>query len=1299
MGYRAPRARPWPALLFLAVGMLSPAARAESPDAPAARAPVAGVRERLLADLDRLLQSQTAATASPEALRRTAARFLSDQLASESPLSPQDLAEVRRQVREKVQEAVAANAPKPRAGGEVAQERAGPVTTAAAGVLSGRVTRSSDGAGIGGSAVILYRSSGSSVVAYADGTGNYSFTGLSTGTYYVKTNNFDGYLDQAWNNVRCDWSCTPATSGATAVLVTDGATTSGIDFALEAGGRIAGTVVSSATGTPIGALLLFFHDAAGRAVTYTYTSGSGTFTSYGGLASGAHYLKTQVGSLPFLDELYDNLPCPFSSCLPTSGTPVAVVAPGTTGGVHLALDPGGGVAGRVTDASTSGGLAGVIVQVLTQDGRYVGNVASDASGNWSSPQNLPTGTYVAVTQNDLGYIDEMWNDIACPGGEIWACGGSLLGTPISVVAGTVSGSVDFALGTGGRIAGQVTDASTTSGIAYSAVDIYTDDGRYVASAYADGSGNYTTTGLPASRYRAQTTTWSSALAGHIPEIWDDVPCFGYLCDIGQASPITVSLGATTSGIDFALEKGARVAGRVTDASTAAGLPDVYVDIYSENGRYVAYGYADGAGSYTTLPGLPASRVYARTSNAGTSGYADEAWDDLPCLGCRAYQVGTPIPLTPGATTSGIDFALSRGGGFSGKVTRAADGSPLRNWVYAYTPGGSSVGGVYSDSSGNYTVGGLPTGRYVASTRAYTTDGLVGEVYSDRPCAGYTCDLSSGTPIAVTGGSTTPGIDFALSPGARLSGRVTDQASGNGLSGVTVQVLKPPSGVVGTITTDALGYFSTLTGSTYGFPTGGYYLATSNAQGYLDEVFDNVPCLGCDVTAGTKVQLTAGATTAGLDFALAKGGRIEGTVTRAGTGDPIPLLGLRVYDSGGRLVDSPTTSFAGTYRSRGLPAGTYYVGTRVIAAGLVDELYDNVPFCSGCNPLLGTPVTVAGSTVSGIDLALESGGGIEGRVTDAATSAALLGAYVYVFNAGGKLERSTLVDALGNYEVRGLAPGTHHALAIGGGGYLSELYDNVTCLACNPTTGAPITVTAGATTPGIDFALARGGGIQGTVTRASDGQPLGATVQIYDAAGAMAGSASPDSAGFYRFGDGLPSGTYYAKAVDTQETYAEQLFSSLPCKGCDPTAGTPITVTSPAVTTGVDFSLDVRALDFYSLSPCRVLDTRRTPGALGGPALAGREDRVVAVLATCGIPLTARSVSVNITVTGPTAAGDLRIHPGGTPLPPASAINYRAGQTRANNAVLPLSRFGELAVYTSQASGTVHVIIDVNGYFQ
>jgi len=71
----------------------------------------------------------------------------------------------------------------------------------------------------------------------------------------------------------------------------------------------------------------------------------------------------------------------------------------------------------------------------------------------------------------------------------------------------------------------------------------------------------------------------------------------------------------------------------------------------------------------------------------------------------------------------------------------------------------------------------------------------------------------------------------------------------------------------------------------------------------------------------------------------------------------------------------------------------------------------------------------------------------------------------------------------------------------------------------------------------------------------------------------------------------------------------------------------------------------------------------------------------------------------LTVTGPTAAGDLRVFPGGTPLPLTSSINYAAGQTRANNAVLRLGPNEDLTVRCDQASGTVHLIIDVNGFYQ
>jgi hypothetical protein len=73
--------------------------------------------------------------------------------------------------------------------------------------------------------------------------------------------------------------------------------------------------------------------------------------------------------------------------------------------------------------------------------------------------------------------------------------------------------------------------------------------------------------------------------------------------------------------------------------------------------------------------------------------------------------------------------------------------------------------------------------------------------------------------------------------------------------------------------------------------------------------------------------------------------------------------------------------------------------------------------------------------------------------------------------------------------------------------------------------------------------------------------------------------------------------------------------------------------------------------------------------------------------------------VNIAVTAPSAAGNLRLYPAGTPLPLVSSINYSAGQTRANNAIISLNTAGALRVRCAQASGTADFILDVNGYFE
>ena len=122
-----------------------------------------------------------------------------------------------------------------------------------------------------------------------------------------------------------------------------------------------------------------------------------------------------------------------------------------------------------------------------------------------------------------------------------------------------------------------------------------------------------------------------------------------------------------------------------------------------------------------------------------------------------------------------------------------------------------------------------------------------------------------------------------------------------------------------------------------------------------------------------------------------------------------------------------------------------------------------------------------------------------------------------------------------------------------------------------------------------------------------------------------------------------------------------------------------------------------SLSLYTVTPCRLADTRNPPSGYGGPALAAGQDRVFTLAGHCGLPA-GRAVSVNLTVTQPTAAGFLALYPGGL-APLASNINYRPGQTRANNAVLPVGGSGEIVVRCGQASGTTQFVLDVNGYFQ
>jgi hypothetical protein len=122
--------------------------------------------------------------------------------------------------------------------------------------------------------------------------------------------------------------------------------------------------------------------------------------------------------------------------------------------------------------------------------------------------------------------------------------------------------------------------------------------------------------------------------------------------------------------------------------------------------------------------------------------------------------------------------------------------------------------------------------------------------------------------------------------------------------------------------------------------------------------------------------------------------------------------------------------------------------------------------------------------------------------------------------------------------------------------------------------------------------------------------------------------------------------------------------------------------------------------FYPLTPCRVLDTRNATGPLGGPVLAAGATRSFTVVSTCAIPSNAKTLSVNVTITGPTANGELRVFSGNGTLPSTSSISFRAGQTRANNAHVLLATDGTGSFKVqNNSTGTVHFLVDVNGYYR
>jgi len=124
-----------------------------------------------------------------------------------------------------------------------------------------------------------------------------------------------------------------------------------------------------------------------------------------------------------------------------------------------------------------------------------------------------------------------------------------------------------------------------------------------------------------------------------------------------------------------------------------------------------------------------------------------------------------------------------------------------------------------------------------------------------------------------------------------------------------------------------------------------------------------------------------------------------------------------------------------------------------------------------------------------------------------------------------------------------------------------------------------------------------------------------------------------------------------------------------------------------------------ATSFFTVSPCRIVDTRNASGPFGGPALVAGQTRSFKITGSCGIPSSAAAVSANVTVVT-SAGGFLSLFPGNALPLGTSNINFGASQVQANNTIMMLATDGTGTVGVLNASSAANqFLIDVNGYFQ
>jgi hypothetical protein len=910
------------------------------------------------------------------------------------------------------------------------------VVAAGTGAIAGKVT--GRGEPLKGICVVAFPTrSGRSARVETSKSGRYRIGSLQPGLYFVAFFNCSrtsNWLSQWYRGV----PFINATHRRTKVPVTVGKTTRDINAALRLGGEIDGTVRSK-SGKALPKICVEAIGRAGRRFLFggfTRSDDNGRYSLHA-LAPGSYQIRFSLGC----GNKGNYAPLWWRNSLTFDhATKIAITYGTIVRHIDPALPRGGAVTGVVRAAGPSGKRLSricVFARGLTRDSTYAFTVtASDGSYRLVG---LTTGKY------QISYS---------------RCGnrGNYLPARRSVrvrLGHTVSG-FDVFLPLGAIAKGVVTD---THGNPVAGICVELRGRRQFGGARTGSDGSYAINAMPTGSYTVQFEGGCGNAGSYAPQFYRGQT------NAATADPVRLTAGQTTPRINATMQPGATIRGAVTD-SAGSVLNDVCISISPVlNSQFNSFFFFRSHiafarnGAYSAANLAPGLYVVNFGCFFGTRTLARQWFMAQPDA-----STANPVSAPAGVITSGVSATLQPSGTIAGTVTNR-DGKPLPSiCVRARLRGTPSEGRFFGPGAsvtgrrGTYILRGLPAGDYVVQFIDCGRASYGSRWYQHKPSA------QAATPVTVTPGGATTGIDEKLAPGGSISGRVRTSA-GTPLAGVCVQADDATRESEGFGRTDSTGHYSIIALS-----TGSYQITF-------------IPCRFRSSLARAVrpalVPVTAPNAVTGINAVLGPAGSISGTVGDSAARPQAGACVVAVPVDPDDTVGAALTGRHGNYQIGGLGAGTYHVQfgdpfciSSATGTPLAPRWYNDQ-----ATQATATDVTVsAGAHTSGIDANLGLDGGISGVVSHLGTPVA--GECVTAFPVdptpdplfGQTLRPVIGVSASdGSYSLVDLLPGQYRvkfSVGCGDSGFATQWWNDAT----SEGSATIVTVAANGTVTGIDASL-------------------------------------------------------------------------------------------------------------------------------------------------------------------------------------------------------------------------------------